>query len=692
MTIRALIATPTLRLLVLLAVGLAIVVGLRLPQPPAAAAPPQQATATPTPTPSSFTDLYRNTTEGFTMTLPTGWVAQETGATMPLITVANPLGTKSLAGWVYVDRLSDLERADEWLRDKVTGYGFGEILADAPVVLGPGTSGHQIRFWWMHSSGEMTEEWTAVARGSQMFLIRTSAFSTGFLAQSDEIDAFTASFTLEIAKPFGASVDDSLFLLGGTILTLDPALYQGSPAGIPGTLFSGLVRLDRDLQVVPDLAESWELSTDRTVYTFNLRSDVRFHDGRPFTAEDVKYSWERAADPALESSTALTYLGDIVGVKARLGGEADDVAGIEVVDDTTLRVTIDAPKSYFLQKLVYPTAYIVDRTNVESGEGWTDAPNGTGAFKLKVWNKDDLLVVERNDHFYEGAPQLAHIVYRLFAGRSMTMYEQGEIDMTDVGVSSLARAQDPAGSLNEDLSVGTSFCTSYVGFNVTMAPFDDPRVREAFAKAIDINRIIDVSLEGALDRAAGILPPGMPAHNGALAPSAFDPEEARALLARSRYGGAENLPTIVSFAHDPAIHWMWEAYLGVEIAAVSLPEPQDALDRSNASEFPVFASGWCADYPDPQNFLEILFQSESNENHFAYANPFVDALLAEAGVEPDPSVREEQYQEIERLILGDWVVVPLWHSRSYELVRPYVKGYEITPIGIPIFREVSIAR
>ena len=654
-----------------------------------------QVAPTPTPTPlPTFTDFYRNTTEGFSLSLPAGWVAKETGARIPALTVESPPGADFLLAEVYVFRLPDPQLAQEWLTDQVAGYRDAQIIEESPVQLGPDTAGYQALLTWRTSSGlDVREQWTGVVRGTQAFLIRVLTPASGYDASLSAINAFSSSFTLEVPAPFGASRNNSLFRWGGQILTLDPALFRGSPVGVPGAIFSGLVTLDRSLEVVPDIAEDWDVTGGGTVYTFHLRPDVVFHDGRQVTASDFKYSWERAADPATESPTARTYLGDIVGVKDKLDGEAMEIAGLRVLDKLTLQVTIDAPKAYFIQKLVYPTAYVVDRNNVEeAGDNWTDQPNGTGPFKLKVWQKDDLLVLDRNDRYYRGLPELGHVVYRLFAGRPITMYEQGEIDLVAVHTSNIERAQDPANPLSKDLQVKTRFCTSYLAFNVTIPPFDDPLVRQAFALALDIDKELAITLKGMDERAGGILPPGMPGHNPSLTPVPFDPSLVRALLEQSRYRGAENLPVIVSYADDNAMHWMWEEYLGVEVEAVSLPERQDFFDRLDAKELPLWASSWCANYPDPQNFLEVLFHSDSDENHFGYANPVVDALLERAAVEADHATRMDLYQQIERRILGDWVAVPLWHFRTHLLVRPYVKGYELTSIGIPILQDVSIER
>ena len=138
----------------------------------------------------------------------------------------------------------------------------------------------------------------------------------------------------------------------------DPATTHGSG---DKRVFSGLVSFDPHLNLTPDLAESWDVSADGTVYTFHLRTNAKFHDGRPVTAQDVIYSWERAVGPALASETAVTYLGDIVGVKEMAAGKADHISGLQALDDHTLKVTIDAPKPYFLLKLTYPTAFVWTR-------------------------------------------------------------------------------------------------------------------------------------------------------------------------------------------------------------------------------------------------------------------------------------------------------------------------------------------
>jgi ABC-type transport system substrate-binding protein len=229
--------------------------------------------------------------------------------------------------------------------------------------------------------------------------------------------------------------------------TLDPALTQdATSAGYIVEIFSGLVTLDRDLEVVPDIAESWALSDDDTIYTFHLRHDVKFHDGKPVTAQDFKYSIERACDPATGSIVADTYLGDIVGCQAKLRGRADEVSGVVVVDDYTLEITIDSPKAYFLAKLTYPTAFVVDQDNVEGPvQPWTDKPNGTGPFRLAEYELGLRIVLERNEAYYGNPkPALEQVNFLLAGGSAMTMYETGELDAVPVGLTDIERVLDPS--------------------------------------------------------------------------------------------------------------------------------------------------------------------------------------------------------------------------------------------------------
>jgi len=488
-------------------------------------------------------------------------------------------------------------------------------------------------------------------------------------------------------------LEQALVLAGGESTnprSFDPATTM---SGGDKRVFSGLVAFDPSLNLTPDLAERWEVSSDGTLYTFYLRQNARFHDGRPVTAQDVVYSWERAAGPALASDTVLTYLGDIVGVREMTDGEANHISGLKIIDDHTLQVTIDAPKPYFLLKLTFATTFILDKANVESGDEWYRTPNGTGPYKLVEWTRFERKVYEANKDFYLGAPSIRYIVVQLYAGEGQRLYESGEIDIT--GIYSVERFTDPTEPLHNELLTGVDLCTHYIVFDTTRPPFDDLNVRKAFSMVFNRQKYIDVVLDGYALPANGLYPPGLPGFNLALKGLPYDPGQARQLLAESRYGGPNGLPRIVfsdigvgSYisADVAALAEMWEQELGVTITVENL-EPNYYYDQVyEGNHGQLIRGGWCADYPDPENFADVLFHTNSPQNNGGYSNSQLDTLLEAARVEQDVTERIALYQQAEQIIVDDAAALFTTHSLSYQLVKPYVKGYVFTPIDIPIER------
>jgi oligopeptide transport system substrate-binding protein len=456
-------------------------------------------------------------------------------------------------------------------------------------------------------------------------------------------------------------------------------------------VFSGLVSFDPQLNLTPDLAESWVVSDDGMTYTFKLRQNAMFHNGRPVTAQDVVYSLERSTSPDLASDTALTYLGDIVGAYEYALGNADHLEGIQALDEHTVQITIDAPKPYFLLKLTYPTSFVLDRENVEGDSEWYRRPNGTGPYRLIEWTSFERIVYEANQDFYLGAPSIPYIVVNLYTGDSQRLYEAGDVDIT--GVYSIDRFTDPTEPLFNELRTGVSLCTGYVVFDSTQPPFDDVNVRKAFSMAFNRQQFIDVVLNGHALPAHGIYPPGLPGFNIALQGLPYDPEQARELLKQSKYG--INLPPIVftnsgvgSYISSDvaALADMWKKNLGVTITVENL-EPNFYYDQIYAGNHgQLLTTGWCADYPDPENFADVLFHSNANQNNGGYSNTDLDALLEAARIEQDVTERIEMYQQAEQMLVEDAAALFTVHWLSYELVKPYVQGYVLTPIDIPIER------
>ncbi len=483
--------------------------------------------------------------------------------------------------------------------------------------------------------------------------------------------------------------------------TLDPhEAGDTTSAGILVEVFSGLVALNTALQVTPDLAERWDVSDDGLTYTFHLRSDAKFHNGKPVTAEDVKYSFERATDAEYQSPEVSAYLDDIVGVLPKLAGQADEVTGVRVIDANTIEITIDAPKPYFLAKLTYPTSFVLDKENLEAeGDNWVFKPNGTGPFKLAEYRVGQIIVLERNEHYYRGPALLDRVELILSGGSAMAMYENGEIDITGVGLSELDRVSNPLEPLNAEVVVAPpGFDLAYIGFNLSEPPFDDANFRRALAYAIDKETIAHRVLLELVAPATGILPPEFPGYNPAVQAPGFDPVKAQELLAQSKY--ADSAPRIIvtipgtggSAGLDlQAILEMWEDTLGLTVELQQV-ETATYWDDLNDGRLQAFAGlGWQADYPDPQDFLDILFHSESQLNQSGYSNPEVDRLLEAARVEQDWETRKALYNEAEQLIVDDVPWVLLWFSgENIVLLKPYVKGYALTPLIVPKLKDVWI--
>ncbi len=523
------------------------------------------------------------------------------------------------------------------------------------------------------------------------FLVLTSV-----LLLACQSGGFPASALTSLGLP---SHSQALYLAGGESTNprdYDPATEHDSGDKL---LYSGLVSLDQRLKLTPELASSWDLSADGTTYTFHLRTNAKFHNGKAVTAQDVVYSWERAANPATRSDTVLTYLGDILGVSEMHSGSAKHISGLKVIDDHTLQVSIDAPKPYFLYKLTMPVAFVLDQKNVSSGSNWYRKPNGTGPYKLIQWDSFKDMVYQRFQDFYLGAPAIPYVVIELYTGTPMQLYEMGEIDIAGVSSYDVPRVLDPADALHADLHSGVGLCTTYVVFDVTQPPFDDPKVRQAFSMAVDRQKYVDVVLNGVGLPAKGLYPPALPGYSLALQGLPYDPAQAKQLLAQSKYGGPQGLPKIVytdagigntAGSSIAALAQMWQQNLGVTITIenVDYSKYYDLLYSGHHGQ--MFAGGWCADYPDPENFADVLFHTGAQQNTGNYSNPALDALLDRARVEPDVSRRIALYQQAEELIVQDAPALFLDHDISYVLVKPYVKGYVLTPIAIPIERYMRL--
>ena len=505
----------------------------------------------------------------------------------------------------------------------------------------------------------------------------------------------------------GSRAANELRLRGGEPITLDPHLTtDGTSALYVVEIFGGLLTLDLDLQIQPDLAEEIPteanggkvVNADGTVtYTFRLRDNLLFHNRTPVRAQDVKFSLERAADPATQSLGAAFFLADIVGVLEKLRGEADEVSGVQVIDDRTISITIERDLPNFLFKLTYPTAFVVNQQQVEGDDNWSRRPIGTGPYKLKKWDFGDLITLEANEEYHLGAPQVQTVRYRLL-GTSITLYEDDQIDVAGVGIDDLERVQDPLDPLNGQYSSGSQLSISYLGFNVNAPPFDDLLVRQAFGMAINLEEIVSILFQDAIPAANSIVMPGLPAYSEDNQAPQFDPERALELLQQSSYWGTDALEGITvaeggaggsASSSLEVIIDNWRTHLGVEVT----------VEQSLAGEFfrniedgiyQMYLLAWIMDYPAEENLLNLHFDSEGANNYNGYENPSVDTLLREALIEQDAERRTALYQQAEQLILDDVPWFPLFFDRYHILKKDYVKVYPVPGGIVPRLRFVVL--
>ena len=485
--------------------------------------------------------------------------------------------------------------------------------------------------------------------------------------------------------------------------TLDPALASDTYSlFIIHQLFSGLVTFDNDLNIVPDIAAALpSISADGRTYTFVLRKGVRFPDGQEVTSADFKYSLERATDPKLAGSQppsalpAGLYLDDIVGVKDKLEGRAKEISGVQTPDPYTLVITIDSPRSYFLAKLTAGPAFVVQRSNVESGPDWTERPKGTGPFRLEKWVHNQQMVLVANPDYYGGRPQLPRINIWMGANAQgqLQQYEVGGLDVADVPVEDIERVSDRNNPMSTELQTVPDLSVTYLGFNLRQRPFEDPKIREALSLVIDRQKIARVMFQSRVTQAASFVPPTMAHYTPPNLGEGLNVTRARQLIAESTYKDVKNLPTLRLYtsgdALGPMLRDVFSQTLGIDLEVHEV-EWSDYLEGLDRGDYQMFTLSWVADYPDPDAILGSLFRSNSPANYTGYRNADVDAALSAAATETDPARRMATYAQVEGRILLDHPAVPLYHSVTYTLVKPYVHNLKVTPLGILSLKDVRL--
>lgn len=494
--------------------------------------------------------------------------------------------------------------------------------------------------------------------------------------------------------------------------SLDPALAQGThESWVLENVFEGLMTFDENGELVPGMAESYEISEDGLTYTFTLRDGVTWSNGDPVTAHDFEFAWKRALDPELAADYAY-ILYYIKGGEAYNSGSGsrDDVA-VKALDDKTLEVTLEAPTAYFLQLTAFYTYYPVNKNVVESNPDWAKDPSthiSNGPFKLVTWEHNAKLILEKNELYYNAQKiKLDGIDLDIIEDQNTAWqkYEGGEYDIL-VDVPTAVVAQFKANN-DPQLNIGSQVGTYYYNVNPAVKPFNNVKVRKALSMALDREIIVNNITQGGQIAAEGVVPYGLKDETGKDFRDGvgnlieFNPEKAKQLFEE---GLAEEGMTVDDFnnagivllyntseSHKKiaqAAQEMWRQNLGINIGLENV-EFQVKLDREKAGDYHISRGGWIGDYMDPMTLLD-LWWSESSFNDVNYNNPEYDRLIEESKATNDQNIRMENLRQAERLIMEDMAVIPVYFYTQPYVMKDNVDGVFYIPIRYPVITYADI--
>ena len=468
--------------------------------------------------------------------------------------------------------------------------------------------------------------------------------------------------------------------------TLDPALIVDVTGGsISAKIFNGLVKLDERLNVVPDIADSWEVLDGGTTYLFHLKKGVRYTNKRLVTAADFKYSFKRILSPSGKSPNTWV-LERISGARDFMQGRSQDVSGLEVEDQFTLRIRLDEPFSPFLYLLTMTAAYVVPQDEVERlGADFSSHPIGTGPFQLKEWRNNNEITLVRNNNYFSEQAKVEGIVYRIIPEdlTAVTEFELGNLDVITVPASEYSRYKTEP-KWKDYLSSVNGLNTYYLGFNCSRPPFDNPDLRRAVSYAIDREKILKTFYENRGRLAQGPVPDVLRKWQPQL-PYSYDPVKAKRIIDA---GGLKAGTVRFYISSDQEVidmaeiiqYYLQKVGLRAEIKQLEWSAYKAAINNGEAD---MFWLGWWADYPDPENFLFPLFHSSNHGasgNRSRYTNREVDRLIEAGQRTMNISERNECYRLAEKVITEEAPWVFFWHKTDFTLRQPYLKNYKIYPI------------
>jgi len=493
-------------------------------------------------------------------------------------------------------------------------------------------------------------------------------------------------FLVSACSPSGRSGGYLYYRLNADPTTLDPAyIVDVSGGSISAKLFNGLVRLNHELQVIPDIAETWDISDGGTTYVFHLRKDVFFSNGRMVTAGDFRYSFERVLSPGGRSPNTWV-LEKIEGARTYLKGKAGHISGIEVVDEHTLKIRLESPFAPFIELLTMTAAYVVPGEEVERlGQDFGAHPVGTGPFVLSDWKHNTELTLEKNPSYFDQKARVKGIHYRIIPEdlTAVAEFELGNLDLISVPsyeYSRFRKAQVWRGYLSSVEGLNTY----YLGFNCSRPPFDNPDLRRAVARAIDREKILRTFYEGRGRLASGPVPDSLRKWKAPSLPQ-YDPSGARD--SAGRYPVRDRVVSFYVNADQEVVDMaeIIQSFLKTAGFQVQIRQLEWSAFKAavNNGEADMFWLSWWADYPDAENFLFPLFHSANHGpsgNRSRYTNREVDRLIEAGQRSADEEARNELYRKAEHIIVAESPWVFMWHKTDYTLKQPGLKNYRMSLI------------
>jgi len=498
------------------------------------------------------------------------------------------------------------------------------------------------------------------------------------------------------------------------ISTLDPAIgYDWQNWSMIKSLFNGLMDYKPGSFVLDkDLAESFEISADGKTYTFKVRKDVKFHNGRKLNADDIKYSIERAVNPKTQSP-GQGFFWSIKGYDDMVAGKTEHLSGITVIDPYTIRFELIQPDATFLHVMAINFAFAVPKEEIDKyGMDFGKHPVGTGAFKMKEWKLGQKVVFLRNPDYYKsGLPRLDQIVFEVGQEPTVALLrlQRGEVDILGDGIPParfLQVRKDP--KFKGMIVEGGQPHTGYVTMNVKMKPFDNVKVRKAVNMAVNKKRVCQIVNNRAIP-ANQPLPPSMPGYDKNYKGYAYDPQKAKALLAEAGY--ADGFATEL-FANNtdpnPRIAQAIQrdlAEIGIKAEIKTLAQSTVIAAGGEADQAPMIWSGgmaWIADFPDPSNFygpiLGCAGAVKGGWNWSWYCNKDLDAKAAKADAMSDPAKaaeREDLWRSIYIELMEDAPWVPIFNEQRFTMRARRLGGPDeifVDPVHIPVHYEYVYAK